>query len=76
MRSNLIRGQDYELVPDSLWKALLRWYGGSLPLARQVVNFLLRMRFVLIIFKWRMLFLPTLNVLFIIFKSGSGTKRR
>ncbi|XP_039299269.1 ubiquitin carboxyl-terminal hydrolase 32 isoform X1 [Nilaparvata lugens] len=33
----LVRGRDYELVPDSLWKALCQWYGGSPALPRQVI---------------------------------------
>lgn len=28
--------RDYELVPESLWKALSQWYRGPLPLPRQV----------------------------------------
>lgn len=32
----LVRSRDFELVPDSLWKALSQWYGGSLALPRQV----------------------------------------
>lgn len=30
--------RDFELVPDSLWKALALWYGGPLPLPRQVIR--------------------------------------
>lgn len=29
---------DFELVPDSLWKALSQWYRGPLPLPRQVIQ--------------------------------------
>ncbi|XP_054279647.1 ubiquitin carboxyl-terminal hydrolase 32-like [Macrosteles quadrilineatus] len=32
-----IRSRDFELVPDSLWKALSQWYGGSPALPRQVI---------------------------------------
>ncbi|XP_075218366.1 ubiquitin specific protease 32 isoform X2 [Lycorma delicatula] len=34
----LVRGRDFELVPDSLWKALWQWYGGSPALPRQVIK--------------------------------------
>lgn len=30
--------RDFELVPDSLWKALALWYQGPLPLPRQVIQ--------------------------------------
>lgn len=30
--------RDFELIPDSLWKALAHWYGGPLPLPRQVIK--------------------------------------
>lgn len=30
--------RDYELVPESLWKALSQWYKGPLPLPRQVIQ--------------------------------------
>lgn len=33
-----MQGSDFELVPDSLWKALSMWYGGPLPLPRQVIR--------------------------------------
>nr|CAD7196012.1 unnamed protein product [Timema douglasi] len=33
----LVRSRDFELVPDSLWKALFQWYGGSPALPRQVI---------------------------------------
>lgn len=33
----LVRYRDFELVPESLWKALLQWYGGSPALPRQVI---------------------------------------
>ena len=32
----LLRGRDFELVPESLWKALVQWYGGAPGLPRQV----------------------------------------
>jgi len=40
LRSNakLQRGRDFELIPERLWKALQQWYGGSLPLPRQVIR--------------------------------------
>lgn len=34
----LVQHRDFELVPDSLWKALQHWYGGPLPLPRQVIS--------------------------------------
>ena len=34
----LVEHRDFELVPDSLWKALALWYGGPLPLPRQVIK--------------------------------------
>ncbi|XP_055640764.1 ubiquitin carboxyl-terminal hydrolase 32 isoform X2 [Toxorhynchites rutilus septentrionalis] len=34
----LAQHRDFELVPDSLWKALAQWYGGPLPLPRQVIQ--------------------------------------
>ncbi|XP_058129653.1 ubiquitin carboxyl-terminal hydrolase 32 [Anopheles coustani] len=34
----LVQHRDFELVPDSLWKALAQWYGGPLPLPRQVIQ--------------------------------------
>lgn len=36
--TTLVQHRDFELVPDSLWKALALWYGGSLPLPRQVIR--------------------------------------
>lgn len=33
----LVQGRDFVLVPDSLWKALQQWYGGSPALPRQVM---------------------------------------
>lgn len=34
----LVQHRDFVLVPDSLWKALSLWYGGPLPLPRQVIK--------------------------------------
>ncbi|KAF5303286.1 hypothetical protein FQA39_LY10025 [Lamprigera yunnana] len=34
----LVQHHDFILVPDSLWKALALWYGGPLPLPRQVIK--------------------------------------
>lgn len=34
----LARYTDFELVPDSLWKALHQWYGGAPALPRQVIK--------------------------------------
>lgn len=34
----LVQRRDFELIPDSLWKALSLWYGGPLPLPRQVIR--------------------------------------
>ncbi|KAK9874217.1 hypothetical protein WA026_002571 [Henosepilachna vigintioctopunctata] len=36
--TTLVQHRDFELVPDSLWKALALWYGGPLPLPRQVIR--------------------------------------
>ncbi|XP_066148846.1 ubiquitin carboxyl-terminal hydrolase 32 isoform X1 [Euwallacea fornicatus] len=36
--TTLVQHRDFELVPDSLWKALAMWYGGPLPLPRQVIK--------------------------------------
>jgi len=36
--NRLIRGRDYELVPERLWKFLLDIYRGSPPLPRQVIR--------------------------------------
>ncbi|KAK4322970.1 hypothetical protein Pmani_006294 [Petrolisthes manimaculis] len=34
----LVQGRDFVLVPDSLWKALQQWYGGTPALPRQVIH--------------------------------------
>ncbi|XP_058455432.1 ubiquitin carboxyl-terminal hydrolase 32 isoform X2 [Malaya genurostris] len=34
----LAQHRDFELVPESLWKALSQWYGGPLPLPRQAIQ--------------------------------------
>lgn len=36
--SILAEHREYELVPDSLWKALSQWYRCNLPLPRQVIQ--------------------------------------
>ena len=36
--NRLVRGTDYELVPERLWKFLLDIYRGSPPLPRQVIR--------------------------------------
>ncbi|KAL3270541.1 hypothetical protein HHI36_021079 [Cryptolaemus montrouzieri] len=36
--TTLVQHRDFELIPDSLWKALALWYGGPLPLPRQVIR--------------------------------------
>ena len=40
LKNKIIRGKDFELIPERLWKALVQWYGGgpysSLP--RQVIR--------------------------------------
>ena len=36
--AKLVRGRDYELVPDRLWKFLVQLYGGSPALPRQVIR--------------------------------------
>ncbi|XP_042906047.1 ubiquitin carboxyl-terminal hydrolase 32 isoform X2 [Parasteatoda tepidariorum] len=33
----LLRGRDFELVPEAVWRALSQWYGGSPQLPRQVI---------------------------------------
>jgi ubiquitin carboxyl-terminal hydrolase 6/32 len=33
----LVRGRDYQLLPQALWKALEQWYGGTPALPRQVI---------------------------------------
>lgn len=39
-RNMLLQGRDFQLVPCSLWKALIQWYRGSPALPRQVnINF-------------------------------------
>lgn len=40
LKRNLILSEhrDYELVPESLWKALSQWHRGPLPLPRQVTS--------------------------------------
>uniref|UniRef100_A0A2R5LJ75 Ubiquitin carboxyl-terminal hydrolase 32 n=1 Tax=Ornithodoros turicata TaxID=34597 RepID=A0A2R5LJ75_9ACAR len=34
----LVQGRDFEVVPESVWRALYQWYGGSPALPRQVVQ--------------------------------------
>ncbi len=34
----LVRGKDFELIPERLWKALIDWYGGAPAIPRQVVK--------------------------------------
>ena len=34
----LVRGRDFEIVPESVWKALIQWYTGSPALPRNVSN--------------------------------------
>lgn len=36
--SILVEHREYELVPESLWKALSQWYRCNLPLPRQVIQ--------------------------------------
>lgn len=40
LKRNLILSEhrEYELIPDSLWKALSQWYRCSIPLPRQVIQ--------------------------------------
>ena len=33
-----VRGKDFELIPERLWRALVAWYGGTLALPRQVIR--------------------------------------
>ncbi|XP_050441466.1 ubiquitin carboxyl-terminal hydrolase 32 [Adelges cooleyi] len=37
-RNMLSRGRDFQLIPSSLWKALVQWYRGSPALPRQVIQ--------------------------------------
>lgn len=32
----LMRGKDFEIVPETIWRALTTWYGGSPALPRTV----------------------------------------
>ena len=34
----LIRGKDFELIPERLWRALIHWYGGAPAVRRQVIS--------------------------------------
>ncbi|CAL1537349.1 unnamed protein product, partial [Lymnaea stagnalis] len=34
----LVRGKDFEIVPECIWRALTTWYGGSPALPRTVIN--------------------------------------
>ena len=34
----LIRGKDFELIPERLWRALIQWYGGAPAVRRQVIR--------------------------------------
>ena len=34
----LVRGRDFELVPEAIWKSLQAWYGGQPGLPRNVKN--------------------------------------
>jgi ubiquitin carboxyl-terminal hydrolase 6/32 len=34
----LVRGKDFEILPERLWRALAMWYGGSPALQRQVIR--------------------------------------
>ncbi|XP_006811225.1 ubiquitin carboxyl-terminal hydrolase 32-like [Saccoglossus kowalevskii] len=35
--ATLVRGRDFEILPEPVWKALLSWYGGSPALPRNVI---------------------------------------
>uniref|UniRef100_A0A4W3JWA4 Ubiquitin carboxyl-terminal hydrolase 32 n=1 Tax=Callorhinchus milii TaxID=7868 RepID=A0A4W3JWA4_CALMI len=35
---NLVRGKDYEIVPEPVWRALYHWYGANLSLPRPVIK--------------------------------------
>uniref|UniRef100_A0A8C5LTF2 Ubiquitin carboxyl-terminal hydrolase 32 n=1 Tax=Leptobrachium leishanense TaxID=445787 RepID=A0A8C5LTF2_9ANUR len=35
---SLIRGKDYEIVPEPVWRALYHWYGANLSLPRPVIK--------------------------------------
>lgn len=40
----LVRGKDFELVPEVIWRALSTWYGGNIALPRTVsLNCVLKM---------------------------------
>lgn len=47
----LSQHRDFELVPDSLWKALAQWYGGPQPLPRQVLFYFILFMFEIILFR-------------------------
>lgn len=32
----MMRGKDFELVPEPVWRALSNWYGSNVPLPRSV----------------------------------------
>lgn len=34
----LVRGKDFELVPEVIWRALSTWYGGNIALPRTVIS--------------------------------------
>ena len=34
----LIRGKDFEFIPERLWRALIQWYGGAPAVRRQVIR--------------------------------------
>ncbi|MEE6469537.1 hypothetical protein FKM82_008661 [Ascaphus truei] len=35
---SLLRGKDYEIVPEPVWRALYHWYGANLSLPRPVIK--------------------------------------
>jgi len=38
LRAGLVHRRDYEIVPESVWRALYTWYGSSVPLPRTVIK--------------------------------------
>lgn len=36
----LVRGKDFELVPEAIWRALSAWYGATTALPRTVSHWL------------------------------------
>lgn len=39
LKSKVNEGEDFIVIPERLWKALMQWYGGSPSLPRQVIRY-------------------------------------